>query len=118
MPATLLSTAQAAVTAALAAWMVTGFTPRPGRWMRYPLFSRGTFVIIDLTGTLPDGSTESVNPYTHLSPGAFLLPPPQLQVIIEHEIRTGRYLRIDGQGRVLSAKGEQPITVKDSRVVL
>lgn len=117
MSAALLPPAQLAVTAALVAWMITGFTRRPGRWMRYPLFSRATFVIISLTGT-KDGRTEPVNPYAFLSPGTFLLPPPQLQTVIDHLIRTGRYDRIDGNGRVLSVKGEQPIKVRDSRVDL
>lgn len=117
MPAALLSAAQLTVTTALAIWMITGFTRRPGRWMRYPLFSRATFVIVTLTGT-KDGHTEPVNPYTYLSPGTFLLPPPQLQVVIDHLIRTGQFDRIDGDGRVLSVKGEQPIEVRDSRVVL
>ncbi|MDF3144169.1 MULTISPECIES: hypothetical protein [unclassified Streptomyces] len=117
MPSALLSAAQLAVTVALVAWMITGFTRRPGRWFRYPLFSRATFVIIDLTGT-KDGQSEPVNPYAFLSPGTFLLPPPQLQTVIDHLIRTGRYDRIDGQGRCLSVKGEQPIEVRDSHVVL
>ncbi|MGW3957091.1 hypothetical protein ACWEKM_40810 [Streptomyces sp. NPDC004752] len=114
MPATLLSAAQLTATAALLIWMLTGFTRRPGRWMRYPLFSRATFVIVTLTGT-QDGRTEPVNPYAFLSPGTFLLPPPQLQTVIDHLVRTGR---IDGDGRVLSVKGEQAIEVRDSRVVL
>ncbi|WP_089107892.1 hypothetical protein [Streptomyces hyaluromycini] len=118
MPAALLTAAQFAATAALAAWMTTGFTRRPGRWMRYPLFSRATFVIItELTGT-KDARTEPVNPYMYLSPGMFLLPPPQLQTIVDHLISTGRYDRIDGRGRCLSVKGEQPIKVVASRVVL
>ncbi|MFJ3309568.1 hypothetical protein ACIPSA_42350 [Streptomyces sp. NPDC086549] len=117
MPAALLSAAQLALTAALVAWMLCNFTHRPGRWMRYPLFSRGTFVIVALTGT-KDGRAEPVNPYVFLSPGTCLLPPPQLQTFIAHLIRTGRYDRIDGSGRVLSVKGEQPIEVRDSRVVL
>ncbi|MFJ3310476.1 hypothetical protein ACIPSA_47430 [Streptomyces sp. NPDC086549] len=117
MPAALPTAAQLAATAALMAWMITGFTRRPGRWMRYPLFSRATFVIIDLTGT-KDGRTEEINPYLFLSPGTFLLPPPQLQTVVNHLINTGRYDRIDGHGRCLSVKGEQPIEVRDSRVVL
>jgi hypothetical protein len=117
MPAALPTAAQLAATAALVAWMVTGFTRRPGRWMRYPLFSRATFVIIELTGT-KDGHTEPVNPYAFLSPGTFLLPPPQLQAVVDHLIRTGRYDRIDGRGRCMSVKGEQPIEVRDSRVAL
>ncbi|WP_216586568.1 hypothetical protein [Streptomyces brasiliscabiei] len=117
MPPALPTAAQLAVTLALVAWMITGFTRRPGRWMRYPLFSRATFVIVTLTGT-KDGRTEPVNPYAFLSPGTFLLPPPQLQTVINHLISTGRYDRIDGDGRVLSVRGEQPIEVRDSRVVL
>lgn len=109
--------AQLAVTAALVTWMITGFTRRPGRWFRYPLFSRATFVIIDLTGT-KNGHSEPVNPYMYLSPGTFLLPPPQLQTVIDHLIGTGRYDRIDGRGRCLSVKGEQSIEVISSRVVL
>ncbi|MEU3200875.1 hypothetical protein [Streptomyces sp. NPDC006996] len=117
MPADVLSAAQLAVTAAVVAGMATGFTRRPGRWMRYPLFSRATFVIVTLTGTKGD-RTESVNPYAFLSPKTFLLPPPQLQTVIDHLMRTGRYDRIEGDGRVLSVNGEQPIEVRDSRVVL
>ncbi|MEU9167741.1 hypothetical protein AB0D34_08095 [Streptomyces sp. NPDC048420] len=117
MPAALLTAAQIAATAVLVAWMIAGFTRRPGRWMRYPLFSRATFVIIDLTGT-KDGHSEPVNPYAFLSPGTFLLPPPQLQAVVDHLIRAGRYDRIDGRGRCLSVKGEQPIEVRDSRVAL
>ncbi|MFK0112017.1 hypothetical protein [Streptomyces sp. NPDC091217] len=117
MPAALLTAAQLAATSALTAWMAIGFTRRPGRWMRYPLFSRATYVIIDLTG-VKDGRTEPVNPYLYLSPGAFLLPPPQLQTVIDHLISTGRYDRIDGRGRCVSVKGEQPITVVANRVVL
>ncbi|MFJ8158357.1 hypothetical protein [Streptomyces sp. NPDC094468] len=118
MPAeSLLPAVQLAATAGLIGWMTTGFTYGAGRWMRYPLFARGTFVIISLTGT-KDGTGEPINPYTYLSPGAFLLPPPQLQAIVTHLIRTGRYDRIDGTGRVLSVKGEQRIEVTDGRVVL
>ncbi|MGW7260712.1 hypothetical protein [Streptomyces sp. NPDC054834] len=117
MPAALLTAAQLAMTGGLVAWMSTGFTRRPGQWMRYPLFSQATFVIIDLTGT-KDGQSEQVNPYAFLSPGAFLLPPPQLQTVIDHLINTGRYDRIDGDGRCLSVKGMQPIKVRDSRVAL
>jgi hypothetical protein len=117
MPAAVLSAAQLTATAALVIWMLTGFTRRPGRWMRYPLFSRATFVIVTLTGS-KDGRSEPVNPYLFLSPGTFLLPPPQLQAVIDHLIRTGQYDRIDGGGRVLSVKGEQPVEVRDSRVVL
>jgi hypothetical protein len=118
MPDAVLSAAQIAVTVAVTVWMVTGFTRKSGSgWMTYSLFSRGTFVIIDLTGT-KDGRTEPVNPYAYLSPGAFLLPPPQLQVIVNHLVGSGRYDRIDGSGRCLSVHGEQPIEVRDSRVVL
>jgi hypothetical protein len=117
MPAAVLSAAQLAVTAALVWGMALGFTRRPGVWFRYRLFSRATFVIIDLTGT-KDGASEPVNPYLFLSPGTFLLPPPQLQAVIDHLIATGRYDRIEGDGRCLSVKGEQPIAVRDSRVAL
>ncbi|WP_306340138.1 hypothetical protein [Streptomyces sp. AS13] len=48
-----------------------------------------------LTGTTEDGRTEPVNVYDSLSPGFFILGPPQLQTILDH------YERIDGTGRVL-----------------
>ncbi|MFD8216879.1 hypothetical protein ACFV2U_24830 [Streptomyces sp. NPDC059697] len=54
----------------------------------------------------------------YLSPGSFLLGPPQLQAVVNYLIRTGRYDRLDGHGRLLSAHGERRITVEDSRVVL
>jgi hypothetical protein len=59
-----------------------------------------------------------VNVYDHLSPGSFILGPPQLQAILDHLTNSGRYDRIDGHGRVLSARGEQPVKVVASRVVL
>ncbi|MFF3127963.1 hypothetical protein ACFVRD_38020 [Streptomyces sp. NPDC057908] len=117
MPASLVSTAELALTAALATWMAFGFTKRPGRWFRWKLFANATFTVVTLTGT-KDGRTELVNPYAELSPGSLLLPPPVLQTIISHYVRTGRYDQIDGHGRVLSAQGEQRIEVRDSRVVL
>lgn len=117
MPASVLPAAQFAATAALGAWMVTGFTRLPGRWLRWKMFCRATFTIVTLTGT-KDGHTEPVNVYSHLSPGSFLLGPPQLQTIIDYLITSGRYDRIDGHGRVLSAAGEAPLEVTDSRVVL
>lgn len=109
--------AQIATTLALVVWMVTGFTPLPGRWMRWKMFCRATFTIIELTGA-KDDLTEPVNVYDHLSPGSFILGPPQLQAIVDHLVRTGRYDRIDGHGRVLSAHGEQRVEVTRSRVVL
>jgi hypothetical protein len=118
MPAFALPALQLAATTALAAWMVLGFTRRPGRWLRWRMFCHGTFTIVSLTGTTPDGRTEPVNPYAHLSPGSFLLSPARLQTICDHLVRTGRYGRIDGHGRVLSARGEQLLGVEDSRVVL
>ncbi len=59
-----------------------------------------------------------MNVYDHLSPGSFILGPPQLQAIVDHLTASGRYERIDGHGRLLSARGEQPIEVRDSHVVL
>ncbi|MYW03391.1 hypothetical protein [Streptomyces sp. SID3343] len=112
-----LPVAQIAVTLALIAWMITGFTRLPGRWMRWKMFCRATFTIITLTGTTNDGHTEPVNVYQHLSPGSFILGPPQLQTILDHLVRSGRYERIDGHGRVLSARGEQRVEVVSSRVV-
>ncbi|WP_254711204.1 hypothetical protein [Streptomyces lunaelactis] len=82
------------------------------------MFCRATFTVISLTGTTKDGRTEPVNIYDHLSPGSFILGPPQLQTIIDHLTRSGRYDRIDGHGRVLSARGEQRVEVRGSRVVL
>lgn len=117
MPPSVLPAAQLAVTAALVAWMITGFTRLPGRWLRWKMFCRATFTIVSLTGS-KDGRTEPVNVYSHLSPGSFLLGPPQLQAVINYLVRSGRYDRIDGSGRVLSAAGQKPLEVTDSRVVL
>ncbi|MEW1721626.1 hypothetical protein [Streptomyces sp. NPDC093109] len=108
---------QIAVTAALVVWMATGFTRLPGRWLRWKMFCRATFTIVTLTGT-KDGRTEPVNVYDHLSPGSFILGPPQLQAIVSHLITSGRYDRIDGHGRVLSERGEQRVEVRDGHVVL
>ncbi|MEV3875429.1 hypothetical protein [Streptomyces sp. NPDC049906] len=80
----MLSAAQIAATLALTIWMITGFTPLPGRWLRWRMFCRATFTVVTLTGTTEDGHTEPVNVYDHLSPGSFILGPPQLQTIIDH----------------------------------
>ena len=112
-----LPAAQLAATVALIAWMITGFTPLPGRWLRWKMFCRATFTIVELTGT-KNGHTQPVNVYDHLSPGSFILGPPQLQAILNHLTTSGRYDRIDGHGRILTARGSQPVTVEDSRVVL
>ncbi|MFD7444052.1 hypothetical protein [Streptomyces sp. NPDC059909] len=116
MNVSLLSTVQIAVTIGLVAWMITGFTRLPGRWLRWKMFCRATFTVVTLTGT-KDGRIEPVNVYDYLSPGSFILGPPQLQAIINYLTRSGRYDQIDGHGRVLSARGEQPVEVRDSRVV-
>jgi hypothetical protein len=118
MHTSVLSAVQISVTLGLVAWMITGFTPLPGRWLRWRMFCRATFTIISLTGTTKDGRTEPVNVYDYLSPGSFILGPPQLQTILDHLTGSGRYERVDGQGRVLSARGEQQVEVRDSRVVL
>lgn len=118
MHMSVLSAVQIAVTLALAGWMITGFTRLPGRWLRWKMFCRATFTIITLTGTTKDGRTEPVNVYDHLSPGSFILGPPQLQAILDHLTASGRYERIDGTGRVLTARGEQPVKVVGSHVVL
>ncbi|MFF7954006.1 hypothetical protein [Streptomyces griseorubiginosus] len=94
--------------------MITGFIPLPGRWLRWKMFCRATFTI---TGT-KDGRSEPVNVYSHLLPGSFLLGPPQLQAVINYLVRSGRYDRIDGSGRVLSAAGQTTLEVTNSRVVL
>jgi len=117
MRESVLSAAQIVLTLALVAWMITGFTPLPGRWLRWKMFCRATFTIVQLTGT-KDGHAEPVNVYDHLSPGSFILGPPQLQAILDHLTASGRYDRIDGTGRVVSARGEQPVKVVASRVVL
>ncbi|MFJ4622238.1 hypothetical protein [Streptomyces sp. NPDC088812] len=117
MRESVLSAVQIAATLALLAWMITGFTPLPGRWLRWKMFCRATFTIVQLTGT-KDGRTEPVNVYDHLSPGSFILGPPQLQAILDHLTSSGRYERIDGTGRVLTARGEQDMKVVASRVVL
>ncbi|WP_328335856.1 MULTISPECIES: hypothetical protein [unclassified Streptomyces] len=112
-----LPAAQIAVTTALVAAMISAFTPLPGRWFRWRMFCRGTFTIISLTGT-KGGRTEPVNIYSYLSPGSFLVGPPQLQAIVTYLTDSGRYDRIDGHGRVLSAHGEHPVEVKDSHVLV
>ncbi|WP_369368085.1 hypothetical protein AB5L52_39515 [Streptomyces sp. CG4] len=58
-----------------------------------------------------------MNVYDCLSPGSFTLGPPQLQTILDHLAGSGWYDRIDGHGRVLSARGQQPVELRDSRVV-
>ncbi|MGW1870406.1 hypothetical protein ACWCPS_33280 [Streptomyces mauvecolor] len=118
MHASVLSAVQIAVTLGLVTWMITGFTPLPGRWFRWKMFCRATFTIITLTGTTKDGRTEPVNVYDYLSPGSFILGPLQLQTILDHLTHTGRYDRIDGHGRVLSARGEHTMEVRAGRVVL
>ncbi|MFD4921699.1 hypothetical protein ACFWNE_10295 [Streptomyces goshikiensis] len=117
MPASVLSAAQIAVTVALVAWMISGFTRLPGRWLRWKMFCRGNFIIVTLTGT-KDGRTEPVSAYSYLTPGSFLLGPPQLVAIVNHLVRSGRYDRIDGHGRLLTERGEQSLEVRDSRVVV
>ncbi|MBP0932478.1 hypothetical protein J0X20_02335 [Streptomyces sp. KCTC 0041BP] len=117
MPASVLSAAQIAVTVALVAWMISGFTRLPGRWLRWKMFCRGNFIIVTLTGT-KDGRTEPVSAYSYLTPGSFLLGPPQLVAIVNHLVRSGRYDRIDGHGRLLSERGEHSLEVRDSRVVV
>ncbi|KDQ71138.1 hypothetical protein AB0K62_11930 [Streptomyces halstedii] len=117
MPESVLSAVQISVIGALAAWMITGFTPLPGRWLRWRMFCRATFTIIELTGTKGEGR-ETVNVYDYLSPGSFILGPPQLQAILDYLTHSGRYDRIDGEGRVLSARGEQRVEVRNNRVVL
>ncbi|MCZ1012179.1 hypothetical protein [Streptomyces lydicus] len=118
MHGSVLSAVQITATLALVAWMITGFTPLPGRWLRWKMFCRATFTIVQLSGTSKDGRTEPVNIYDHLSPGSFILGPPQLQAILDHLTRSDRYDRIDGHGRVLSADGERSVKVRDGRVVL
>ncbi|MER5199822.1 hypothetical protein ACWD3J_38700 [Streptomyces sp. NPDC002755] len=118
MHTSVLSALQIAVTVTLTGWMITGFTPLPGRWLRWKMFCRATFTIITLTGTTKDGRAEPVNVYLHLSPGSFILGPPQLQTILNHLTANGRYDRIDGHGRVLSAHGEHTVEVRAGRVVL
>ncbi|MFG2439699.1 hypothetical protein [Streptomyces sp. NPDC048508] len=117
MPASLLSAVEITATLALTIWMITSFTLLSGRWLRWKMFCRANFTITTLTG-IKDGHTEPVNVYQHLSPGSFILGPPQLQAILNYLIRTGRYYRIDGNGRLLHAAGERDIEVRDSRVVL
>ncbi|MGW8782395.1 hypothetical protein ACWGNM_30630 [Streptomyces sp. NPDC055796] len=117
MHGSVLPAVQIAVALALVAWMITGFTRLPGRWLRWKMFCRATFTIVSLTGTKDDHS-EPVNVYDHLSPGSFILGPPQLQAILDYLTGSGRYDQIDGHGRMLSARGEQPVEVRNSRVVL
>lgn len=113
-----LHAAQIAATVGLLTWMITGFTPLPGRWFRWKMFCRGTFTITELTGTTADGHTEPVNPFDYTSPGSFLVGPVQVQAIVTYLVGRGRYTRIDGHGRVLSGRGEQRMEVTNSRVVV
>ncbi|MFI8308842.1 hypothetical protein ACIF80_36705 [Streptomyces sp. NPDC085927] len=117
MHPSVLSAVQIAVTLALVAWMITGFTHLPGRWLRWKMFCRANFTIVTLTGT-KDGRAEPVNVYDYLSPGSFILGPPQLQAILSYLTRNDHYDRVDGHGRLLNAAGERSIEVRDSRVVL
>lgn len=117
MHESVLPAAQITLTLALVAWMITGFTRLPGRWLRWKMFCRATFTVITLIGT-KDGRTEPVNVYDYLSPGSFILGPPQLQAILNYLVRSGRYERLDGHGRLLNAQGEHQIEVRDSHVVL
>lgn len=110
----MLPTAQIMITLALVAWMITGFTPLPGRWLQWSMFCRA---IVTLTGT-KEGRAEQVNVYDHLSPGSFILSPPQLPAILDHLTESGRYDRIDGTGRVITVCGEQPVKVVAGRVIL
>ncbi|MEU7205447.1 hypothetical protein [Streptomyces sp. NPDC045470] len=55
MPAPVLLAVQIALALGLVAWMVTGFTPLPGRWLRWRMFCRATLTIITLPGTAQDG---------------------------------------------------------------
>ncbi|MFJ2095526.1 hypothetical protein ACIOEW_40935 [Streptomyces sp. NPDC087901] len=118
MPELVLPTCQIAATLALTLWMISAFTTRPGRWLRWKMFCRATFTVVSLSGTTKDGRIELVNVYDYLSPGSFILGPPQLQTILDHLIRSGHYERIDGNGRILSHRGEQPVEVRHGRVVL
>lgn len=113
----LLQPAQFAVTAALLGWMISSFTPHPGRWLRWKMFCRARFVIIMLTGT-KDGRQEEINPYIFLTPGNFLLLPEQLQTVVTWLIESGRYDRVDGAGRLLSVQGEHRIEVNNGDVVV
>lgn len=113
----MLSAVRIAAGLALVAWMISGFTRLPGRWLRWKTFCRATFTIVSLTGT-KDGRSEPVNVCDHLSPGSFSLGPPQLQAILDYLTGSGRYDRTDGHGRILSVRGEQPVEVRGSRVVL
>ncbi|MFC7983586.1 hypothetical protein [Streptomyces sp. NPDC057336] len=43
MRESVLPAAQIMLTLALMAWVITGFTPLPGRWLRWQMFYRATF---------------------------------------------------------------------------
>ncbi|MFI1020024.1 hypothetical protein [Streptomyces olivaceus] len=43
MPASALPAVEITFTLALAAWMITGFTRLPGRWLRWKKFCRANF---------------------------------------------------------------------------
>lgn len=104
------------VTGALIVWMVVaGFIRRPGGFLSWPMFSRGRFTVVPLTGTR-EGKTVPINIYDFVTPGSFQISPAELQRIVEflHQ----RYDRIDGVGQLLGPRGEWTIVVKDGRVAL
>ncbi|MFJ8621124.1 hypothetical protein ACIRD4_35760 [Streptomyces clavifer] len=53
MHESVLPAAQTTTTLTLVAWMITGFTPLPGRWLRWKMFCRATFTVITLPRNVP-----------------------------------------------------------------
>ena len=111
-----IGVAEIVLTGALVAWMVVaGFIHRPGGFLSWPMFSRGRFTVVPLTGTC-DGKIVPINIYEFVAPGSFQISPAELQRIVA--FLGNRYDRIDGVGQLLGPRGEWTIVVKDGRVVL
>lgn len=111
----LVSAVELVVTAALVGWMVVaGFFRKPGRVLSWPMFSIGRFTLVSLTGTR-NSHTERINVYDFVFPGNFVIPPKELQLVID--FLADRYHTIEGTGLVLAPRGVWKIHVRDGRVV-
>ncbi|MFB8235493.1 hypothetical protein ACFC58_02985 [Kitasatospora purpeofusca] len=115
--AALIPTAQSAVTAGLAVWMVVaGFWRRPvGQLLSWTMFCYATFTIVTLRGTRA-GRTQDIDVYDVIPPGSFFVPPSQLALILDYLSSSG-FEDLQGEGRVLSRHGERALTVRNGRVV-
>lgn len=111
-----VGTAEIVLTAALAGWMVVAGFVRPlGGFLSWPMFCRGRFTVVRLTGTR-DGRAEPINIHDFVAPGSFQIGPAELQRIVDFLAR--RYDRIDGTGRLLGPRGMRSIVVVDGVVAL